>query len=207
MARVDRRPRRRLPVQQRRAAILTAAQEAFAAGSYDSVSLAGIAEVAGASEALVHRYFATKGDLYAEIVQHAIENLRERQHTADVGVGGADANGWQRVAVSIDTYLDFVSASGEGWTAPLRTPDSGFTPALELRKVARTAFVDVLRDALGLTAADPKDYALHGYLGFVDGACEAWSAAGFPAEQRSSIITMALGALSGALAALDADDD
>jgi hypothetical protein len=111
------------------------------------------------------------------------------------------------VAVSIDSYLDFVSASGEGWAAPLRTPDSGFTPALDLRAKARATFVDSLRDALRLTAGEPRDHALYGYLGFLDAAGLAWADAGCPEDDRPAILTMALGALSGALAALDAQDD
>lgn len=205
MARVDRRPRQRLPVAQRRSAILTAAQAAFAAAPYDAVSLAGIAEVAGASEALVHRYFTTKGELYVEIVGQAVQDLEDRWSAADVAAGGPGADGWTRVALAIDAYLDFVALSGEGWTAPLRAPDAGFGPAFALRQHARETFVGRVREALGRSPATAENQALHGYLGFLDGAALTWSADGCPADQRSGLITMALGALSGALAALDAE--
>lgn len=207
MARVDRRPRRRLPIAQRRSAILAAAQQAFAQSPYDQVSLAGIADVAGASEALVHRYFATKGDLYVEIVGHAIEDLAERLRSADASIGGDSADQWQRVAVSIDAYLDFVALSDEGWAAPLRSPDPGFTAALALRTTFRASAVEWLRDTLDLGDDPSKAQTLYGYLGFLDAACLAWSADGCPEQHRSGIMTMALGGLSGALAALDAQDD
>ncbi|ONI86608.1 hypothetical protein ALI22I_23480 [Saccharothrix sp. ALI-22-I] len=41
----------------------------------DRVSLAAVAEAAGASEALVHRYFATKSGLHAEVVRSAVDAL------------------------------------------------------------------------------------------------------------------------------------
>ena len=205
MARVDRRPRQRLPIAQRRSAILSAAEAAFASAPYDQVSLAGIAEVAGASEALVHRYFATKSELYVEILAQAVGDLEDRWAAADAAAGGSAADGWTRIALAIDAYLDFTATSGRGWTAPLRAPDSGFGPAFALRMHARETFVDRVRDALGRTTAPAENQALHGYLGFLDGAALTWSADGCPEEQRSGLITMALGALSGALAALDAE--
>lgn len=205
MVRVDRRPRQRLPIAQRRSAILTAAQAAFATAPYDQVSLAAVARTAGASEALVHRYFATKSDLYVEIVGQAVRDLEERWAAADAAAGGPGADGWTRVALTIDAYLDFVALSGEGWTAPLRAPDAGFGPALTLRNRARDAFAGRVRDALGRPDTPAENQALHGYLGFLDGAALTWSDGGCPEDQRSGLITMALGALSGALAALDAE--
>lgn len=204
MPRVDRRPRQRLPIAQRRSAILTAAEAAFAAAPYDQVSLAGIAEVAGASEALVHRYFATKSELYVEIVGQAVEDLEQRWSAADAAAGDG-ADGWTRIALAVDAYLDFVALSGKAWTAPLRAPDTGFGPAFAVRMHARETFVSRVRDALARTTAPTENQSLHGYLGFLDGAALTWSADGCPEEQRSGLITMALGALSGALAALDAE--
>lgn len=205
MARVDRRPRQRLPIAQRRAAILTAAQAAFAVAPYDQVSLGDIAEAAGASEALVHRYFTTKSELYIEIVEHAAADLEDRWRAAEAAAGGPTADGWTKVALAIDAYLDFVAVSGEGWTSPLRAPDAGFGPARQVRTDARERFAALVRDALGRPADAAENQALLGYLGFLDSAALAWSTAGCPEAQRSGLITMALGALSGALAALDAE--
>jgi AcrR family transcriptional regulator len=205
MTRVDRRPRQRLPIAQRRAAILSAARTAFAGAPYDLVSLAGIAEVAGASEALVHRYFSTKSELYVEILGHAVQDLEERWRAADAAAGGPGADGWTRVALAIDAYLDFVALSDDGWTAPLRAPDTGFGPAFALRMHARETFVGHVREAVGRSTAPADNQALHGYLGFLDGAAMTWAADGCPEDQRSGLITMALGGLSGALAALDAE--
>lgn len=201
MTRSDRRPRRRLDPAQRRTAILDAARDAFARAPYDQVSLAAVASMAGASEALVHKYFATKGALYAEVVREAIDSLLQQQFAADAALGpGASAR--ERLAVSVETYLDFVASAPEGWAAPLRDPCDGTAEAAGLRTAARERYVTLLRAVLGLPPGQPRDYALHGYLGFLDAACLSWVTEGCPPSQRPALTTAALGALNGALAAL-----
>ncbi len=206
MARVDRRPRKRLSPTQRRSAILSAAREAFAAAAYDQVSLAGIADAADASEALVHRYFATKGELYVEVVRSSIDTLLERQRAADEAAGGDTADRWQRVVTSIEVYLDFVSDAAQGWVAPLRSPHGSFQAAANVHTEATAGYVQLLRELLNLEPGAPRDQALHGYIGFLDAACMSWVDAGADPDGRAAVITMALGALSGALAALDSID-
>lgn len=51
------------------AAILDAAEELFAARGYDAVSVREIAEGAGVSHALVHRYLGSKADIYRGILE------------------------------------------------------------------------------------------------------------------------------------------
>ena len=56
---------------ERRELILSAARRAFASRPYEEVSLAEVAQEAQASEALVHKYFAGKAGLYAQVLRHA----------------------------------------------------------------------------------------------------------------------------------------
>jgi TetR/AcrR family transcriptional regulator, repressor for neighboring sulfatase len=51
------------------AAIIDAAEELFAARGYDAVSVREIAERAGVSHALVHRYLGSKADIYRGILE------------------------------------------------------------------------------------------------------------------------------------------
>ena len=76
--RSDRRPRVRMDPDERRRLILGAARRAFAAQSYEDVSLSAIAREARASEALVHKYFSTKGRLYGRVLALAAADLAER---------------------------------------------------------------------------------------------------------------------------------
>jgi AcrR family transcriptional regulator len=64
MARTGRRPGR----SGTRDAILTAARESFTASGYDQASIRDIARRAGVDPALVHHYFGTKQELFAEAI-------------------------------------------------------------------------------------------------------------------------------------------
>jgi AcrR family transcriptional regulator len=200
---MDRRPRRRLDPEQRRAAILDAARDAFAHAPYESVSVAGIAAAADSSEALVHRYFASKGVLYLEVVRESIDELLTRQVAADTALGSRAAAGL-RLATSIEVYLEVLSNSPVGWAAPLRNPHDGFPAAAALRTQARERYVGLLRGILGLEPDPVQEHALYGYLGFLDAACLSWVTAGCPAEQRRPLVEMAAAALAGALDAVGA---
>lgn len=67
---------------ERRQLILDAARRAFATQSYEEVSLSTIAREAKASEALVHKYFSTKGRLYGRVLALDAEDLAERTRLA-----------------------------------------------------------------------------------------------------------------------------
>ena len=75
--RSDRRPRLRMDPDERRRLILDVARREFAARPYEEVSLSAIARTARASEALVHKYFSTKGRLYGQILSLDAADLAE----------------------------------------------------------------------------------------------------------------------------------
>jgi AcrR family transcriptional regulator len=198
VSRVDRRPRRRLDAAQRRTAILDAARTAFGAGAgaYQQVALSRIAETAGASEALVLRYFTSKAALFVEVVREAIAILLERQQQADEALP-ATTDPLERIAVSARVYLDFVAAVPHGWAGPLRTPFGEPPEAEALRVALRAHYVDLM----GRLFDRGSELAFHGYLGFLDAACLAWVEAGCPGPEREPLVAKAVGALRGALAA------
>ena len=75
---------------ERRELILSAARRAFASRPYEEVSLAEVAQEAQASEALVHKYFAGKAGLYAQVLRRAADELTERTRR---GPGAQPAGG------------------------------------------------------------------------------------------------------------------
>ena len=197
MARSDRTPRQRLDPDERRSVILAAATEAFAQASYDAVSIATVAGRAGASEALVYRYFTGKEELYAEVLRQAIDDLLRRQGSALAelpdGVPVRD-----RLRATTLVYLDHVASHPTGWASPYRV---GAEPevALAIRRRTREEYVDRLRELLEPSGAARHEYALWGYFGFLDAACLRWVERGCPADDRWSLLDAALGALEGAL--------
>ena len=99
---------------ERRELILSAARRAFASRPYEEVSLAEVAQEAQASEALVHKYFAGKAGLYAQVLQHAADELAERTRQADDDLP-PNSSARDRVRTSILTYLDFIAERSPGW--------------------------------------------------------------------------------------------
>ena len=71
-------PRRRLPAPQRRATLVKAASELFAERGYDHVSLDEVAEKSGVTKVIVYRHFASKKDLYLQLLA-AIARLLEAE--------------------------------------------------------------------------------------------------------------------------------
>lgn len=70
-------PTRRMPRAQRREQILAAATCAFARGGFANTGLDVVAAEAGVTPAILYRHFASKADLYREVLDSAYARLRE----------------------------------------------------------------------------------------------------------------------------------
>jgi AcrR family transcriptional regulator len=189
--------RRRLDPDERRAAILDAAVRAFARGPYDRVAVAEVAHEAGVSEALVFRYFEGKAALYTEVVRLAVDDLERRQQAADdalpMGVPARD-----RVRASLEVLLDHVASHQDAWAAPL--VGGGYpAPALAVRDAHTRRSADRLLALLAEPSWLRHEYAVHGYLGAVEGACLAWVRRGCPTDDRAALVEALLGVLQGGL--------
>jgi AcrR family transcriptional regulator len=68
---------RRMPRAQRREQILEAATRAFARGGFANTGLDAIAAEAGVTPVILYRHFASKADLYREVVETGHARLRE----------------------------------------------------------------------------------------------------------------------------------
>lgn len=196
MPRSDRRPRQRLDAETRRTGILRAAADAFIAQPYDKVSVARIAAAADASEALVHRYFAGKVGLYLAVNRAGVSALIERQERA---VDAAPADPRARLAATVRVYLDTVTEWSQGWLNPFRPTSGEPAEAMQLRRETRDTYAALLRDLLGLPDERGVDYAVHGYLSFLDAACLRWAERDYPADDREPLTDQATAALAAAL--------
>jgi AcrR family transcriptional regulator len=68
---------RRMPRAQRREQILEAATRAFARGGFATTGLDAIAAEAGVTPVILYRHFASKADLYREVIESGHARLRE----------------------------------------------------------------------------------------------------------------------------------
>jgi AcrR family transcriptional regulator len=76
---------RRLPRAQRREQILDAATRAFARGGFANTGLDAIAAEAGITPVILYRHFASKAELYREVIQSGHTRLREATGGYDFG--------------------------------------------------------------------------------------------------------------------------
>jgi AcrR family transcriptional regulator len=67
----------RMPRAQRREQILEAATRAFARGGFANTGLDAIAAEAGVTPVILYRHFASKADLYREVIESGHARLRE----------------------------------------------------------------------------------------------------------------------------------
>jgi AcrR family transcriptional regulator len=77
MTAIQSEPTRRLPRAQRREQILDAGTRAFARAGFADTGLDVIAAEAGVTAAILYRHFASKADLYREVLETAHTRLRE----------------------------------------------------------------------------------------------------------------------------------
>lgn len=99
------------PVPTGRKRILEVALGEFAARGFDGASLAEIARLAGVTQPLVHYHFATKDDLWKEVVREAFAELG--RHGIDDTTGLRDLQPLDRLRVAFRRYVNFVAAHPE----------------------------------------------------------------------------------------------
>lgn len=103
--------RRRLTAEARRAAILDSARAVFSARGYHSASIDDIAGEAGVSKALIYEHFASKQELYANLLESHAAELSDRLAAAVAGVEGSEP----RLETGLDAFFRFVEERREAW--------------------------------------------------------------------------------------------
>lgn len=191
MPRTDRTPRQRLNPAQRRASILDCARRAFTNRPYDQVAVSQIAVEAGASEALLYRYFDSKPGLYIAVLETVFDDLLASQNAA-VKALSSQAGPKEKIRAALKAQLEMISDE------PLLLPGNDPSDALATRGRLRNTQMRTLRELAGL---GPKsNYPLLGLHGFLEAICiENQQAARHSRMRHDEIIEMAVGAFFGAI--------
>lgn len=118
----------RMPRDERRAQLLSAALEVFTAAGYHSAAMDEIAVRAGVSKPVLYQHFPSKLDLYLAVLDTHIDSLvfaiqRAIQSTPDNS---------ERVQATIGAYFDFIEAEGEAFRL-LFESDMSVEPAVRER--------------------------------------------------------------------------
>ena len=148
--------RRRLTAEERRTAILDAALSAFSAKGYHATSLDDVAGEAGVSKALIYEHFASKQELYGDLIARNARELTQRVAGALSGVEVESTV--ERLATGLEAFFAFVEERRDAWRMLMRDASDPETAAVLDRMVQQvTAEVTVLISAgSGRARADPR---------------------------------------------------
>src|SRR5512132_300222 len=106
-------PKRRLTAEERRTGILDAALAVFSERGYHDASIDEIAGEAGVSKALIYEHFASKQELYADLIARNARELTLRLAGALVGLELESSAA--RLAAGLDAFFAFVEERRDAW--------------------------------------------------------------------------------------------
>jgi AcrR family transcriptional regulator len=151
-------PRRRLTAEERRTGILDSALAVFSESGYHSSSIDDIAREAGVSKALIYEHFASKQELYADLIARNARELTQRIGAALVGV--QLESGSSRLAIGLDAFFAFVEERRDAWRMLFRDvadPETATVVNRMLEQVTAEVTVLISQDP-GASALDsPED--------------------------------------------------
>jgi AcrR family transcriptional regulator len=191
--------RQRLPRGQRRAQLLAAALEVFAASGYHAAGMDDIAERAGVSKPVLYQHFPGKLELYLALLDAQADELV----SAVTDALASTSDNHLRVARTLAAYFDFVDAGGAHrlvFESDLRgEPEVQSRIArsshLCVRAIARTIAADT-----GVGAAEAEMLSV-GLTGMAEVAARWWLSSGgrVPKERALELLTtLAWRGISGA---------
>lgn len=118
----------RLPRDERRAQLLSAALEVFTAAGYHAAAMDEIADHAGVSKPVLYQHFPSKLELYLAVLDLHIDNLVFKIQKA-IASTPENAN---RVSATVEAYFDFIESEGEAFRL-LFESDMNVEPAVRER--------------------------------------------------------------------------
>jgi AcrR family transcriptional regulator len=160
----------RLPVADRRRALIAAGSSLFAEHAFDEISMRQIAAAAGISKPLLYHYFPSKTELFKAAVRSEAEELgRLLEPTTGAG------RPVDELAVRLDTYLAWIETHAGAWSKLMRTAAT-LPVAREIVDDFRARTLARILDRLGDGRPPPpaRRNAVRGWLGGVDAAILDW---------------------------------
>ena len=137
----------RMTPDSRREQLLELGVRLLSTRTLDELSIEMLAEEAGISRGLLYHYFGNKQDFHRAVCRRAADDLI--RVTAPV----QDGEPLERLAKSLDAYVDYVQANFAGYTSLVRGAASGDADLEEIYEEARAALTDRIFDAAEDAAA------------------------------------------------------
>jgi AcrR family transcriptional regulator len=157
----------------RRAQLLVAARDVFAAHGYHAAAMDDIAERAGVSKPVLYQHFPGKLELYRALLTTYADELIDRVQQA---IGGTTDN-QERVDAAVAAYFDFVAGEGQAYRLIFESDLRGEPEAAAVVERALTRCIDIVADAVttdaGLDAPRARMLAV-GLVGLSQVAAQYW---------------------------------
>jgi AcrR family transcriptional regulator len=179
----------RLSRDARRAQLLGAARDVFAAHGYHAAAMDDIADRAGVSKPVLYQHFPSKLELYQALLTTYVEELTGRLRSALVEITDNEL----RVRAAISAYFEFVAGDGESFRLVFESDLRGEPEAAELLNKALTDCVDLVTDAVtrdaGLDQTRARLLAV-GLVGLSQVTARYWLDAGKSVPQDEAVDLM-----------------
>lgn len=163
----------RLSRSARRAQLLVAARDVFAAQGYHAAAMDDIAEKAGVSKPVLYQHFPGKLELYRALLTTYADELVGRVQKAIV----ATDNNEKRVHAAVSAYFDFVAGEGRSYRLVFESDLRGEPEAAAVVDGALTRCIDTVASAVTTDAGmDPARARLLavGLVGLSQVAAKYW---------------------------------
>jgi len=138
----------RLPRTARRAQLLAAAQDVFAANGYHAAGMDEIAERAGVSKPVLYQHFPGKLELYMALLDKHVDELIRRVQTAMEST----TDNKLRVRNAVGAYFDFVDGESQAFRLVFESDLRGEPLVKDAIERATTASVDALTATITVDA-------------------------------------------------------
>lgn len=162
----------RLPAPERRKQLLETAVEVFARHGYHNTSMNDVAEAAGVTKPVLYQHFASKRELYRELLGEIGGQLRDT-----IAKATADAAGpRQQIEGGFRAYFEFVADHQDAFRVLFGAGtrrDEEF--ALEAQRV-EASIAEVVADLIEVEGLSRGDRLIlgNGIVGLAEGACRYW---------------------------------
>lgn len=145
----------RLPRTQRRAQLLAAAQQVFAANGYHAAAMDEIAEQAGVSKPVLYQHFPGKLDLYIALLESQVDHLVGAVQQAL----SSTTDNKQRVRNAVGAFFDFVDRDTDAFRMVFESDLRGEPAVQEAVTRATSASVDAITETITADAGLDTDRA------------------------------------------------
>jgi AcrR family transcriptional regulator len=176
----------RLPRTARRAQLLAAAGEVFAANGYHAAAMDEIAERAGVSKPVLYQHFPGKLELYLALLQTHTDELI----TGVTGALESTSDNKLRVQAAVGAYFDFVDKEGEAFRLVFQSDIRGEPAVHETIERATKACVDAITATITVDAGLDEERARMlavGLVGASQFSAQSWLASNRPIEKSEAV--------------------